>query len=150
MRKVFFAGATVMVLATAVGLAGCSSSPSAAATAAARKTAFCGANIRIDKATVNANSVAAFVAVLKVHKSDLTTMGKNLPAGTLGTEAKQQVAAGKAAIVSGNANDLQKHTAIGKWGHRHVLRSHRKGRPAACLLRDGQGKHLLPRLRPHL
>ena len=105
MRKVFLTGA-VLALGTAGGLAGCSSSPSAAATAAARKTAFCGGNIKIDKASANVNSLAGFVTVLKEHKSALSTMDKNLPSGSVGTEAHQEIAAAHSAISSGNTNAL--------------------------------------------
>ena len=105
MRKVFLTGA-VLALGTAGGLAGCSSSPSAAATAAARKTAFCGGNIKIDKASANVNSLAGFMTVLKEHKSALSTMDKNLPSGSVGTEAHQEIAAAHSAISSGNTNAL--------------------------------------------
>ncbi len=107
MRKLFLTGSTVLALAMAVGIAGCgSNSPSAATTAAARKTAFCRGNVKIDKASAKVTTEAGFLAVLKTHKSDLTVMDDNLPSGTLGTEAKQEVVAGRAAIASGNVNAL--------------------------------------------
>lgn len=107
MRKLFLTGSAMLALGMAAGIAGCgSSSPSAATTAAARKTAFCGANIKIDKASANVTSEAGFLTLLKKHKSDLTTMDNNLPSGTLGTETRKELAAGEAAIASGNVNDL--------------------------------------------
>ncbi|HLN41218.1 MAG TPA: hypothetical protein VK215_02125 [Acidimicrobiales bacterium] len=106
MRKVFLTSAAVMALGMAAGMTGCSSSPSAASTAAARKTAFCGGNIKIDKASGNVDSAAGFLTVLKDHKSALSAMEKNLPSGTLGTEAREEIAAAQAAVASGNANDL--------------------------------------------
>jgi hypothetical protein len=106
MRRQLLTGGAVMALGMA-GIAGCGSSlPSAATTAAARKTAFCGANIKLDKASANVTSVAGFVTVVKDHKSDITTMGKNLPSGTLGTEAKKLISAAQSTIASGNANAL--------------------------------------------
>jgi hypothetical protein len=46
------------------------------------------------------------LTVLKHNKSALSAMEKNLPSGTLGTEARQLIATAQAAIASGNANDL--------------------------------------------
>ncbi len=107
MRKLFLTGSAMLALAMAAGIAGCgSSSPSAATTAAARKTMFCRANIKIDKASANVTTEAGFLAVLKKDKSDLTIMDKNRPSGTLGTETGQEIVAGDKAIASGNVNDL--------------------------------------------
>ncbi len=107
MRKLFLTGSAMLALGMTAGIAGCSSSsPSAATTAAARKTAFCGANIKIDKASANVTSDAGFLTVLKDNKSDISVMEKNLPSGTLGTEARQEIDAAHAAITSGNVNDL--------------------------------------------
>jgi len=95
----------VLTLGMAAGIAACgSSSPNA--TAATRKTAFCGGNIKIDKASANVTSAAGFLTVLKDHKSALTAMNDNLPSGTLGSEARREIAAAQAAIASGNVNDL--------------------------------------------
>jgi hypothetical protein len=105
MRKVFLSGAAILALGTAVGLAGCSSSPSAAATAATRKTAFCGGNIKIDKASANVTTQAGFVIVLKDNQSALTAMDKNLPSGSIGSDARQIIAAARSAI-SGNTNAI--------------------------------------------
>jgi hypothetical protein len=106
MRKVFSTAATVLALATAVGLAGCSSSPSPAATAAARKTAFCAGNNKLDKAGANVTSLAGFVTVLKDHQSSLAAMSKNLPPGSVGSDARQILAAAHSAISSGTTNAI--------------------------------------------
>lgn len=106
MRKMFLTGAAVMALGMAAGIAGCSSGPSAAATAASRKSAFCEGNIKIDKASANVSSAAGFLSVLKGHESALSVMDRNLPSGTLGTEARQEISAAHAAISAGNANPL--------------------------------------------
>src|SRR5271167_5218980 len=104
MRKQFMAGLAVLALGT--GITGCSnssSSSSATTTAASRKAAFCGGNLKIDKASANVNSNAQFLTVLKDNKSAISTMEKNLPSGAVGTEAQQVLAAAQAAIASGNA-----------------------------------------------
>lgn len=87
------------------GLAGCSSSNPTGS--AAQKSAFCGANVAIDKAGANTSSAAGFVAVLKSHRSQLDTMRSNLPAGTLGTEARTILDAADKAIAQNSANPLE-------------------------------------------
>lgn len=106
MRKQFLAG--LGVLALAAGFAGCSSSSSSTATttAASQKAAFCGGNIKIDKAGANITSNAGFLTVLKDNKSALSAMADNLPSGTVGTIARQTVAVAREAVASGNASDL--------------------------------------------
>ena len=107
MRKLFVTGLTVLALGMAAGLAGCgSSSPSAATTVAAHKKAFCGGNIKIDKASANVTSLAQFVTVLKNHQSALSAMEKNLPSGSVGSDARQTIAAAHSAISTGNTNAL--------------------------------------------
>ena len=107
MRKLSLTGSAVLALGMAAALAGCgSSSPNAATTAAARKSAFCSGNVKIDKASTNVSTAAGFLTVLKDHKSALTAMDQNLPSGTLGSEARQEISAADSAIASGNANDL--------------------------------------------
>ena len=107
------------VAALAIGLgagssaASGSSSATAATTAGAHKTAFCAGNLKIDKASANVNSNAGFLTVLKHNKSALSAMEKNLPSGTLGTEARQLIATARAAIASGNGNDLNNITSGG-------------------------------------
>jgi hypothetical protein len=72
----------------------------------ASKTAFCGGNIAIDRASTKVDSNAGFLNVLKQHKSALSAMDKDLPTGEVGTEARDEVAAARAAIASGNVSDL--------------------------------------------
>jgi hypothetical protein len=100
------------VVALTIGLAAGStaasgsSSATAATTAGAHKAAFCAGNLKIDKAGASVNSNAGFLTVLKHNKSALSTMDKNLPSGTVGTDARKEIAAAQAAIASGNVNDL--------------------------------------------
>ena len=81
-------------------------SAAAAATGGAHKTAFCAGNTKIDKAGASVMSEAGFLKVLKDNKAALSAMNKNLPSGTVGTDARKEVAAAQAAIASGNVNDL--------------------------------------------
>jgi hypothetical protein len=100
------------VVALAIGLAAgstaasCSSSATAATSTAARKTAFCAGNLKLDKAVANVNSNAGVLTVLKDNKGALSKMEKNLPSGTVGTEARHLTTDLQAAVASGNANDL--------------------------------------------
>jgi hypothetical protein len=100
MRRGALLGLTVLTLALVVGTAACSS-PS---TAAARKTSFCAGNIKIDKASANTESDAAFLAVLKANKAAITEMADNLPSGSLGVEAHDLVSAAQRAISTNNIN----------------------------------------------
>jgi hypothetical protein len=113
MRKQFLAGLAALALGT--GIAGCSNSSSSTATttAASQKAAFCGGNIKIDKASANVTSNAGFLTVLKDNKSALTAMADNLPSGTVGTDARQEVTVAREAIASGNVNDLNTVTSGG-------------------------------------
>ena len=70
------------------------------------KTAFCSANVAIDKATAKVTSEAGLLAVVKTHSADLKAMKKDAPAGAVGATVRKVVAAVDAAIASGNANDL--------------------------------------------
>jgi hypothetical protein len=101
-------GAVALTIGLAAGSTAASGTSSAteATTAGAHKTAFCAGNLKIDKASANVNSAAGFLTVLKHNKSALTAMDKNLPSGTLGTEAHRLLAAVLVAIVSGKANAL--------------------------------------------
>jgi hypothetical protein len=92
--------ASGIVASTSIGVS------TASAAELASKTAFCGGNITIDKASANVDSNAGFLTVLKQHKSALSAMDKNLPSGAVGTEARDEVAAAQAAIASGNVSDL--------------------------------------------
>ena len=107
MRRPFVMPMVVAMTLMALGAAACgSSTKNTVVSAAAHKKAFCAANEKIDKASANVNSAAGFLTVLKDHKSAISAMDKNLPSGTLGTEARQEIAAAHAAIASGNANDI--------------------------------------------
>ena len=70
------------------------------------KTAFCSANVAIDKATAKVTSEAGLLAVVKTHSADLKAMKKDAPAGAVGATVRKVVAAVDTAIASGNANDL--------------------------------------------
>jgi hypothetical protein len=101
-------GAVALTIGLAAGstAASGSSSATAATTAGAHKAAFCAGNLKIDKASANVNSAAGFLTVLKHNKAALSAMLKNLPPGTVGTDARQILTAAQAAIASGNANAL--------------------------------------------
>jgi hypothetical protein len=72
----------------------------------ASKAAFCHADIAIDRASANATSAADFIAVLKAHQQDLTTMAKNAPSGSLGRLAKKLVATAQNAVATNNPSPL--------------------------------------------
>lgn len=108
MRKL---GMTILALVTsgaASGVVACSSVGFSQAGAAMQgsKAAFCGANESIDRAGANANSNAAFLAVLRSHSRDLVTLQKNAPAGALGQQVQQVVSDAEAAISANDPNDL--------------------------------------------
>ncbi len=92
--------ASGIVASTSIGMS------TAGAAERASKTAFCGANIAIDKASTKVDSDAGFLNVLKQHTSALSTMDKNLPSGKIGSEARDEVVAARAAIASGSVSDL--------------------------------------------
>jgi hypothetical protein len=104
MGKLASIGLAVLGIGLVAGLAGCSSSNPTGS--AAQKSAFCGANIAIDKASANVNSQTDFVTVLKAHRSQLSTMQNNLPGGSLGTEARDEINAADQAIAKNSANPL--------------------------------------------
>jgi hypothetical protein len=110
MRKLVatLCGAVALMTGLAAGSTAASGSSWAAAatTAGAHKAAFCAGNLKIDKAAANVNSAAGFLAVLKHNRAALSTMLKNLPPGTVGTDARQILTAAQAAITSGNVNAL--------------------------------------------
>jgi hypothetical protein len=108
MRKMALASIWALLAVAASGIVASTNIGVSTASAAelASKTAFCGGNIAIDKASTKVDSNAGFLNVLKQHKSALSAMDKNLPSGTVGTEARDEVAAARAAIASGNVSDL--------------------------------------------
>jgi len=102
-------GAVALTIGLAAGSTAASASSSATAaiaTSGAHKTAFCAGNVKIDKAGASVNSEAGFLTVLKHNKAALSAMGKNLPSGTIGTDARKEIAAAQKAIATGNVNDL--------------------------------------------
>jgi hypothetical protein len=106
MRKPFVVPMVVLTLLV-IGAAACGSSTNnTAASTAARKSAFCTANDKIDKASANVTSAAGFLAVLKVDAAALDAMDKNAPAGKLGKEVRTLVTQARSAVSSNNANVL--------------------------------------------
>ncbi len=99
-------GAVALTIALAAGSTAASGSNSATAATGVHKAAFCAGNLKIDRASANVNSAAGFLTVLKHNKAALSAMERNLPSGTVGTDARQILAAAQAAIASGNANAL--------------------------------------------
>jgi hypothetical protein len=92
--------ASGIVASTSVGVG------AAGAAEHASKAAFCGANDSIDRASVNVNSNAGFLAVLKKHTHDLTVLKENAPTGAMGQIVNETVSEAEAAISSNNANEL--------------------------------------------
>jgi hypothetical protein len=125
---------TVLGFGMAVGLAGCSSSN--ATGSPAQKSAFCDANVAIDKASANVSSNAAFLPVLRAHRAQVDTMKNNLPPGPMGAQFRSLVDSLEQAIaqnstkpfdtmdngvvmdtycgVDGNGNPLPSYFAAGK------------------------------------
>jgi hypothetical protein len=110
----------ILTAATTVGLLGCgavtSTTVAISAAGAAehatrtvvhvRKSAFCGANISIDRASANVTSLAGFLAVLKTHSHDLAILKKDAPSGAVGQLAIKVVNGAEAAVSANNANAL--------------------------------------------
>jgi hypothetical protein len=96
---------SVVLFAVAVGTGACSSGNGGTPASAARssKTAFCSANATLDKASVNVDSAAGFVAVLKANTAALNTFAHNVPGGTVGVDAKKLVAAARLALAANSA-----------------------------------------------
>jgi hypothetical protein len=108
MRRVVVTAAMLVLSVAASGIVVSTSvavSPVGAAEQAS-KSAFCGANDSIDRASANVNSNAGFLAVLKSHTHDLTIMKNNAPSGSLGQLVQEVVNNAEAAVSSNNANAL--------------------------------------------
>lgn len=106
-RMVLGTAAAILVAVGSCFGAGASVGISAAGAAElASKSAFCGANDSIDRASRNADTNAQFLAVLKAHTHALETMKKDAPPGAVGQLAKQLVSDAQQAVSSNNANDL--------------------------------------------
>jgi len=80
-------------------------SPSVAATLS-RKSAFCSADLSLDKASVNVTSASQLLAMLKAHPAALRALKQNAPSGAVGREVKAVVNAAQQAISSNNPNVL--------------------------------------------
>ena len=142
MRKPYVIPLVVLTL-SALGATACGSSNNAAA----RKTAFCGANDKIDKASANVTSAAGFLAVLKANTTALDAMDNNVPAGQVGIDARALVSLARSAVKANNANVLKLLSE--RWGRGHLLRRGRERQPPSLLLRSGQGECVLYSLRLH-
>jgi hypothetical protein len=102
MRKFALSVPAVLAFGLIASIAGCSSNN--ATGSQAQKSAFCGANVAIDKASTNLTSPSGFLSVLKKHQAQLDTMKSNLPPGSLGTEARSEVNAAEKAIAQNSTN----------------------------------------------
>lgn len=110
MNKVSLASAAVVVGLVAVGGAACGSSgnKNAASTSAqSKKTAFCAADVTLDKAGAAVTSSSGFLDVLKANTPAIAATQANAPSGKVGTEAKALASAANSAVASNNANALQ-------------------------------------------
>jgi hypothetical protein len=108
MRRMIRLVTVVTLSVLASGVVGCTAVrviPAGAAVQAS-KSAFCGANDQIDRASANVNSNAGFLAVLKSHSHDLAILKKDAPSGAVGQTARQTVNDAEAAISTDNANAL--------------------------------------------
>ncbi len=106
MRKWLAVSTPLVLCLVAVATAACGSSPKASATSHSTKSAFCAANVKLDKASANVTSDAGFLAVLKANSADLDALDNNAPAGKVGQEVRALVKAARAAVAAGNANAL--------------------------------------------
>ena len=108
MRRTILASTAVMLAFLASGVVANTSIGASAAGAAehASKAVFCSANDSIDRASVNVDSSAGFLAILKKHTHDLTIMKENAPPGALSQTVKEVVTEAEAAISANNANEL--------------------------------------------
>lgn len=108
MRKVSLASSAALLVVVAFGTLSLDGAEANASIRSSHpnKAAFCTADISIDKASANVNSATGFLAVLKTHSAQLKTLKNDAPAGALGTQVQQVIAAADAAIASNNPNDL--------------------------------------------
>jgi hypothetical protein len=106
-RKLPIAPTVVVLFLTTLGAAACGSSKTALGTTAqARKTAFCAADKRLDKAGATVTSEAGFLRVLKANPSALRTLRKDAPAGKVGHQARALAKDAEAAVASNSASRL--------------------------------------------
>jgi len=107
MRRIL-ASAAAMLAVLASGIVASTSIGVSTAGAAehASKTAFCGANDSIDRASANVDSNSGFLAVIKKHSHDLAVMKENAPPGAVGQLVIEVVNGADAAVSANNAKDL--------------------------------------------
>jgi hypothetical protein len=108
MRRVVVASTMVVVSLVGSGIVAWSSvgvSP-AGASGSSSKSAFCGANDQIDRASAKVTSNTGFLAILKSHSHDLAVMKKNAPSGALGQTVKEILAEAQTAVSSNDPNAL--------------------------------------------
>jgi len=103
-------GTGLLLVLLAVGVAACgSSSPKSSASSPAastgNKTAFCNADIAINKASNSVTTMAGFLALLKGHQSDLSALKNDGPA-PIRNQAQALVASAAKAIADNNPNEL--------------------------------------------
>ncbi len=107
MRKLPIAPTVVVLILTTLGAAACGNSKTAPAPIAqARKTAFCAADKRLDKADATVTSEKGFLRVLKANPSALRTIGNDAPAGKVGRQARALAKAAEAAVASNSPSRL--------------------------------------------
>ena len=114
MRRIFRTAAATLGLSACGAVAGTNVAVSGAGASEhatrpvvhVRKSAFCNANIGIDRASANVDSEAGFLAVLKTHSHDLAILKKDAPSGAVGQLAIKVVDGAEAAVSANNANAL--------------------------------------------
>ena len=82
------------------------SASTASSTTHASKSAFCGADVSIDKASAGVTTSAGFLAVLKSHPNELKAMQMNAPSGSLGQRVQEVLKAVDKAISANNTNAI--------------------------------------------
>jgi hypothetical protein len=115
MRKFLLSGIVALSLGATAGLTLCSTviaSPGAAATGG-KKSAFCSANISLDKAAVNVASASQLLAMLKSHPAALKALKQNAPSGAVGRQVKALINAANQAISTNNPNVLNNPSLAG-------------------------------------
>jgi hypothetical protein len=103
-----YAGVAASLLLGAFALSACGSSSKSSATGATNntKTAFCADNVKLDRAFSNVQSSADALAAMKANQSTIGDMTAHLPAGTVGSEARQLLSAVQQAIAKNDINVL--------------------------------------------
>jgi hypothetical protein len=104
-RKVLMAVLTGILGCVASGVAVCVDvgDSTAGASVYANKAAFCTANIALDRESANADSVSAFMSLLKAHPKQWNAMKKNVPPGPLGADVRKLINAVDTVETTGNS-----------------------------------------------